>query len=172
MNDETQDRLNVFTVSVIIIGIMLAILLSLGACSPTAGATRAVRGLQQLRDLTAKQLAAMVHARNVECLAKHAPKTAEYADCIKEPREWLRTWQEVVRPAVNSAAAVGVAALKTEALVRKCKADGNCTKVVIALLKPGVCAITRALKAFGHKLPDKGASLLGIVGMIEGVACQ
>jgi hypothetical protein len=157
--------------TVLLSAVAAVMILAWSSCSATAAATRAVRGLQQARDLTAKQLAAMVRTRHLACLEKHGTRTPEYAACVKESRGWLVLWQDAIRPAADTSAAVGVAALQTEALVRKCKAEKNCLKVILAMMKPGACALARALKAFGHKLPDKGAGIASAVSVLGVVSC-
>ncbi len=170
--EKKQLARRIWTVAIILLSMVCAVMvLAWSSCSPTAGAVRGVRALQQARNLTARQLAAMVHARHLDCLQRHGTKTPEYTACIKDPRAWLSLWQGAIRPAADASAAVGVAALQTEALVRKCKAEKNCTKVILSMMKPGACAITRGLKAWGHKLPDKGAGVLGAIELLGVMSC-
>ncbi len=150
-------------------GMIALFLLSLGlmasAGCPGAG-WRTLDSVQTAKALTAKQLARAVDAKHKACLATHGSKTAEYAECIKKRREALRTWRTVVRPVVNDSVAITAAALQ---IAEKAKGkDPNW----IELVKPAVCALSRAVRQWAPWFGDKGAAVLGALNMIEGVTCE
>lgn len=174
MTDTTPDRPNAFTVGMIIIGLALAVLLSLGACRVTAYdvAVRTARSLQQARDLTAKQLAASAAARHAECKAQYGVKNEAFANCIRSHRKALEVWQETIRPILDTVCSAAIAALQTTALVKACKAARDCDKRILKLIAPGACALLRGLKAFGHLLPDGAGAVLSVLGSFEGLVCD
>lgn len=151
----------------------LALMLSAGCpLKPYDIAVRSVRGMQQARDLTGSQVATYLRSEHARCKAAHGAKTKAFADCIKPALEVQDKWAQLVRPVVDTTAQAGLAALQTQAVVEKCKAEKNCASVIFALIKPGGCAILRGLRAFGHLLADKGAAVLAALKPWEGVTCE
>jgi hypothetical protein len=152
---------------------LLLLLAMAGGCKagPVKIAATMIRAGQQTRDLTAKQLAAAMRTKHAECKRKHGPKTPEFAACVKKVLEAQSAWAKYARPVVDTTASAASAALKTKAIVDKCKQEKNCAKVVLAIMKPGVCAIMRGLAAFGALLADAGASILTALKPFEGVTC-
>ena len=153
--------------------VTVALMFSAGCgLGPRGVAAHTIRALQQARDLTAKQLAAAAAAKHVECKAAHGVRNQAFADCVRDHRQALDRWRQLVRPVVDSSAGVAVAAMDTEAIVKKCKARKNCAAVVLALLQPGACAIMRGLRAFGHYLSDKGTAVLTVLKAFEVLSCR
>lgn len=153
--------------------VFAAMLMLSAGCKATSYdvAVRSVRGLQQVRDLTGKQLATVMRTTHAECKAKHGAKTKEFADCVKPVLGHHDNWRKYVRPIMDTTAESGKAALTTTAIVEKCKKEKNCDKVLLKILAPGACAIMRGVKAFGHLFADKGSAVLTALKPFEGVAC-
>ncbi len=135
-------------------------------------AVHSVRGLQQARDVTGSQLGAAMRLGKLSCVAKHGAKTAGYAACVKPYLDAQDSWRKYIRPAADTTAQAGLMVLKTKVIVDKCKREKNCDEIIMAILKPGGCAILRGLRVWGHLLADKGAAILSALGMFEGVACD
>lgn len=131
-----------------------------------------VRAEQQARDLTGSQLGAAMRMGHLSCKTKHGAKTPAFAACVKPYLDAQGSWRKYIRPVMDTTAQAGLTVLKTKAIVDKCKAEKNCDKVILAILKPGACAILRGLRVWGHLLADRGAALLSALGMFEGVACD
>lgn len=153
-----------------LIGVLVAItcivFAATGCKSPYGMAWRTLDAVQKARDLGAAQLGKVAHDKHQACLAAHKAKMPEYAACIKPYRDALRTWQDVVRPSVNSAIQITATGVQ---IAERAKDDPKLNW--IELLKPAVCAISRGLRAFGHLLPDKASALLKLLPTLEGVSC-
>ena len=138
-----------------------------GCKGPYDGAWRTLDSVQKAKHLTAQQLAQFADAKHKGCVATHGAKSAGYADCIKATREMLRTWQNVVRPAVNSAVNITATAVQ---IAERAKQDPKLNW--LALLKPAICSLLRGAKSWGHYYADKGAAVLGALRAFEGVVCN
>ena len=142
------------------------LVLSLSACrGPNHAAWTALDTLQNLRDLTAKQLAKAAKTKHDDCLRQHGSKTQGYTDCIKNHRAALRQWRKNVRPAVNSAVAIAATAITIADKAKKKVGSW------LDIAKPIVCALSRAARSWGHYFADKGASILSGLRVVEGVTC-
>lgn len=134
-------------------------------------AVQMVRAQQQARAVTGAQLGASMRLGHLACKSKHGARTPEFAACVKPYLAAQNSWRKYIRPSADTTAQAGLTVLRTKAIVDKCKREKNCDKVVLAILKPGACAIMRGLRAWGHLLSDKGAAVLSALGMFEGVTC-
>ncbi len=136
------------------------------ACNPYSIAWRTLDGVQQARALTAQQLASTGHRRHEVCLATHGPNTDGYRVCIEPTAKMLRHWQREARPAIIAAVQITASSLQ---IAERVKADKKVKW--LELLKPALCALSRVVKLYSHYLPDEGASIVGVLGMVEGVTC-
>ncbi len=150
---------------------LLVLLLAFGlmwsACNPYSAAWRTLDGVQQARALTAQQLASTGHRKHEACLATHGPNTDGYRVCIEPTAKMTRHWQREARPAIIAAVQITASSLQ---IAEKVKADKKVRW--LELLKPALCALSRVVKLYSHYLPDEGASINGVLGMVEGVACN
>ena len=78
----------------------------------------------------------------------------------------LRSYRDNIRPAARSSVAAVFVGVRIAREAGKDKID------YVAMLRPGGCAIMLGLRAWGHKLPDKGASILPLLELFQGVACS
>jgi len=137
-----------------------------GCASPYAVAWKTTAGVQAAGTHTDRALAAEAVKRQDKCKAEHGVKTAEFAGCYRAHRHALKTWRETVRPAVNTALLATVGALKVAEAAKR-KLDW------LALLKPAVCALARAVTEWGHLLGEKWKSdVMAGVKLAEGVSCD
>lgn len=147
------------------VSLLLLFLLTAG-CNPNAAAWRTLDGVQRARAMTAQQLAMAGTARHKDCVDKHGTGTDGYKVCIEPTAKMLRHWQRDARPAIIAAVQVTASSLQIAEHV------GGKDVGWIKLLSPGLCALSRVVKLYKHYLPDGGASIAGVVGMVEGVTCN
>ncbi len=166
MPDEFAKRRNMFIVAMVSIAGAIAILLYLGGCNPYAAAWRTMDGVIKARDLTAQQLAAVAKVKHQDCVKEHGAKTQGFADCINGTRKMLGTWQKQVRPAINSSLQITAASVQIAERVKDKKMDW------IGLLRPAACGLFRAVKSWGHYLPDKGQTVLKSIGTFGELICK
>lgn len=143
------------------LGFMIAILSI--SCSPYAAAWRTMDATMTARDATASSLAAWAKAEQVTCQAK---PVADQRACLDRPAEVLAEWRTKARPAINSALQL------TAGAVRLAEMGKDKTTDWMAMLKPAVCALSRAARAWGHYYPDAGKAVLGYLAAVEGVTCE
>jgi hypothetical protein len=93
----------------------------------------------------------------------------KYGACIKKYQEAVKVWIDVVKPALNSALSATWGSLET---ARKVKDSG--TKDWIALLKPGFCALLKALEAWEKSdvMPKKGKEIIARLKGIKVFLCH
>jgi len=116
---------------------------------------------QQVQD----DLTAECKTRRLACEAKHAGKPDLIAACELSCLKAMRTWAQV-RASYNAAAEVTWGGLET-ARIAQAKDAGW-----IAWIKPGICAIIKALDELKPILGAKIAGWLASVAAIKGVACE
>jgi hypothetical protein len=145
---------------------LILLLFVLAGCKgPYDAAWRTTDAVLKARNLTAQQLAQAAQKKHVECKAKHGVKTAGFANCIDNHRKALKHWQDIARPAINSACQITAASL-TIAERAKSKIDW------MVLLKPAMCAFLRVFRFWGHYLPVDGKAILRLMPLLEGVTCE
>ncbi len=147
-----------------VVALLLAFLLTAG-CNPYSAAWRTLDGVQRARAMTAQQLAMAGTARHKDCVDEHGSGTDGYRVCIEPTAKMLRHWQHEARPAIIAAVQVTASSLQIAERV------GGKDMSWIKLLTPGLCALARVVKLYSHYLPDKGVSINGVLGMVEGVTC-
>jgi hypothetical protein len=81
------------------------------------------------------------------CRVKYGAATKPYTDCLGKYPEALNTWIKVVRPAINSALTMTVAAIQL--------AEQNKEKNVpwLEYLKPALCAVCVAITQWDQLMP-------------------
>jgi hypothetical protein len=101
-----------------------------------------------------------------ECKTAHGVRNEAFAACYKTHHEALKLWRLTIRPAIDTALVAAVAAIRI--------AEGAKAKVDwLQLLKPAVCALSRAMTAWGHLLGESWkAQVMAGVKLAEGVSCQ
>lgn len=145
---------------------ILAIALFCG-CSPKyTEAWRALDSMQNARDLTAQQIAAVAKTKHEDCTRQHGVQTPEYNACIADMQKMLSAWQKVARPAINTSVQGTATALQIATAAKK--KDLNW----MGILRPAGCAIVRILRAWGHLLPDGAKDILSIGILVEMVTCE
>jgi len=145
--------------------IILALLAS--GCVQNKAAWITLDAVQQARSLTATQLATTAKVKHQACLAEHGKATDGYRVCIEPTRAMLRHWQNEARPAIIAAVQITASSLQ---IAEKVKADKRVKW--IELLKPAICALARVVSLYKHYLPDGGASIAGVLGLVKGVSCE
>lgn len=108
-------------------------------------------GLMHATQTTSKSLAAA---------SQHS--TEDHAVVCKR----LIAYRDNIRPAARSAVAAAYAGIRIAQEAGKKPID------YIAVLRPGGCAIMMGLREWSHKLPDKGASILPLIDVFSGMACD
>ncbi len=140
--------------------------LVLSSCTGLAGGYRAVQIVKQAGDETGKTLAAACKVKREACTKKHPAKSAELKTCLRPCLTALRAWVKVVRPTINSANLAAWGALETAYAAKKHSAAW------LSKLKPGPCALIKALKQWKHLAEGKFTAILKTVGSLEGLVCS
>jgi hypothetical protein len=164
MNEDTpQETLNTFTVSVIIGGILLAILLSLGACKlpPIAVAYRGHSIFLSARDASGEALAKIQRSKMEQCEAKHNPTTPEgraaLITCLKAVRVPVALWVKEIKPAWTATAAAMWLAIEVAYAAGKSALDKLGKAALIA------CSGLKALGASVDQYKDRLGSMASIL---------
>jgi hypothetical protein len=164
--DEMPLWLRVVLFAVGIVAILAAFSGQFG-CNKYAVAWRSAAGLQDAGNRTDDALAEAAAKKHNECLVKHGAKADGYAKCVEPYRQVLVAWVTYVRPAISSAIRTTVAALQ---IAERVKADKTNW---LALLKPGACALAKAVADWTHLMGDKAAEQVKkYLGLVEGLACE
>lgn len=153
---------------VLFVAVLLMLLLIHGSigCNPYAAGWRACAAVQDAGNRTDDALAAAYLAKSAKCVKEHGSKTQAYAACIAPYRKVLTVWVSLVRPAVSTALRAAVASLQIAERVK-----GGETNWLV-LLKPGVCALARAVGEWAHLMGKAAAQVRGYLGLVEGVTCE
>jgi hypothetical protein len=141
---------------------LLAALLAISCGPGLAPGYRALTLGARIGTQVESDLGGVCKARRLACEAKHPVgdlRTACELPCLRALRAW-----SAARASYNAAAEVTWGGLETARLA-KSKADW------IALLKPGLCAVMRALDSLRPVMGEKVTSLLAPLAALEGVTC-
>jgi len=145
-----------------------ALAAGLAACAgPYAAAWRTTEGVRQVGNQVDHALGTVAMKKHVECVNAHGRQTDGYAKCIDKHRRALDTWRRVARPAVNSALAATVGAIQ---LAERVKSDKPMDWA--DLLRPAVCAITRAVEQWGHLMGNDKDRIMSLLRGLKGVTCN
>lgn len=141
--------------------------LALAGCpAGQSAAWKATGGTMNAFKSASKALAAGESVKHAECLKLHGAGAAAYATCIGDTRRRLITYRDTIRPAGRSSVAAAYATIRTVEEAKKGDVD------YIAILKPGACALIVGLREWGHKLPDKAASIMPWLSVFAGAVCD
>ena len=135
---------------------------------------RALLITRDVGDQASETLGKLAKDAHKKCLAESTiagvggPTTdlKKYAACIKKYQKTVKTWLDIVKPALNSAMSATWGALET---ARKAKSKPDW----IELLKPGFCALLQALEAWEKSgiMPKVGKELIGRLKGLKGLVC-
>jgi hypothetical protein len=134
--------------------ILILLVVTPGCATALDAGWRTTAGVMHASTTTGKQLAK---------LAQDAG-TDEPGAC----REWrghLERWQQYARPAVRTGVAGAASTLRVAESVGNNKADW------MTALKAAGCGLWQSLKAWGHRLPDKGQSALTALSWLDPLMC-
>jgi len=150
------------------VAMLLGLLLFSGSagCNPYGAAWKGTGGVMYAVQATSKGLAVAGRVDHAQCLATHGAKTAGYMTCINSTHKRLVAYRDNARPAARSVVAATWSGILIAAEAGKKEID------YIAMLKPGACALILGLREWGHKLPDKGATILPYLALFTGMACD
>jgi hypothetical protein len=126
--------------------------------------TTAYRSLGAVREgaaLAERALTDTCKGKVIQCERDHPTDRAAYLACADPCRKAGESWTRVVRPAINSALLVGVAAVDS---AYQAKVSPSAS----SYLAPVACALARALELWGHLLPPPvAAAVRAVCGAIE-----
>jgi len=143
------------------------ILAWLPGCGNNALGYRAVTVAVKVGNESGRTLAAACKVKRLACVKQYgAVRTVELEECLRTCHRALDSWIKIVRPALNTATIATFAGLET---ARQAKRTDS---TWVAKLRPGVCALIRAVGQWRALLGPKADGLLSLLRSLEGFACS
>jgi hypothetical protein len=165
---DTKRKLFTFGLTMIA-GFVAIIILAFttAGCWNNAAGYRALTVTVKVGNETGKTLAVVCKAKRVECVKKYgAVRTPELEECIRTCYKALDAWVKVVKPAISSSVAFAFGGLETARAAKKTDSTW------IDKLKPGACALVRAVTEWRDMLGKKAEGFLNLLGSVEGFVCS
>jgi hypothetical protein len=158
-----REKLN----TAILFALSLLLAAWLSGCGNNAAGYRACTTSIKVGNEVGRTLAGVCRVVRLACVKKYgAVRTVELEECLRTCHKALDSWVKVVRPAVNSAVALAFGGLETA------RAAKRVDSTWIAKLRPGVCALIRAVTQWRDLLGKKAEGMLNLLGSLEGFACS
>lgn len=147
--------------------VLACCLVSSAACGAMWRVTASIREAGTLID---RGISGAHKVKREACKKAHGAKTLPFAKCLTESREHtaFQQWRRYGMPGLNTGL---VTTVMTLTLYDRAAGKKLSWELFVKLIKPLACGLARAATAWKDLLKEKGAVVLGIVTMIEGVSC-
>jgi len=151
----------------VLVAVVIALVAFGPACANNAAGYRAVTITVKVGNTTGRTLAAACKIKRIACVEQHGAEHSVARDeCLRGCRKALTAWTTIVRPAINTCTLAAFAGLETARQAKRTDATW------VAKLRPGACALIRALDQWRMLLGAGVAGLLAMLGTVEDVACS